>query len=283
MQAWITLLTQPDYLLGVKTLHQSLRDTQTRYPLVVMVTQNIDQATRSALADAGCLVRDVAPLAPTAGVVENYAHAHFAEVWTKLCAWNLTEFSRLVLLDADMLVVKNMDELMDLPLPPGWIAACHACRCNPNHIVSYPADWAPANCHYTYGDGGDDAAVPRGLAPYFNSGTVVLTPDREIFADLLTRLAAITDLSAFPFPEQDLLNHYFRGRWQPLSYQYNALKTLSVHHRNLWDCRRVKNIHFILAKPWKYDLSLPETLQDPYYALMKRWWQTAGALKNSLG
>ncbi|MEA9393434.1 glycosyltransferase family 8 protein [Acerihabitans sp. TG2] len=279
MQAWITLLTQPDYVLGVRTLHQSLRDTQTRYPLVVMVTQSIDAATRSALTDEGCLVRDVAALSPAPGVAANYAHAHFAEVWTKLCAWNLTEFSRLVLLDADMLVVKNMDELMDLPLQPGWIAACHACRCNPNHIATYPADWVPANCHYTYGDGADDAAVPHGVAPYFNSGTVVLTPDKAIFADLQASLTAITDLSAFPFPEQDLLNRYFLHRWQPLSYQYNGLKTLSLHHRNIWDSSQVKNIHFILAKPWKYPLAQPQTQQDPYYPLITLWWQTAGALK----
>ncbi len=278
MQAWITLLTQPAYLLGVRTLHQSLREVQSRYPLVVMVTDDIDAQTRAVLAAEGCLVRTVAPLRPAAGVTENYAYARFAEVWTKLCAWSLTEFSRLVLLDADMLIVKNMDELFDLPLAPDRIAACHACRCNPNHIDTYPQDWVPGNCYYTYGAGGDAPDLPDGFVPYFNSGTIVLTPDGDLFAELAGGLAAITDLAAFPFPEQDLLNRYFQGRWQPLSYQYNGLKTLSVHHRNIWRADQVKNIHFILAKPWQYDLARPESRQDPYFGLVKRWWDTAGML-----
>ena len=36
MLAWITLLTQPSYLDGVRTLNRSLQNTRSRYPLVVM-------------------------------------------------------------------------------------------------------------------------------------------------------------------------------------------------------------------------------------------------------
>lgn len=42
MKAWITLLTQPDYLVGVRALHASLKASHSRYPLVVMITDNID-------------------------------------------------------------------------------------------------------------------------------------------------------------------------------------------------------------------------------------------------
>lgn len=57
------------------------------------------------------------------------------------------------MLDADMVVRKNMDELMDektLPYlnpnvesPPlsNWIAASHACACNPRKLAHYPVDW----------------------------------------------------------------------------------------------------------------------------------------------
>ncbi len=48
---------------------------------------------------------------------------------------------RLVLLDADMLVKKNMDEVMEWPLEEGWIACTHACACNPRKLAHYPADW----------------------------------------------------------------------------------------------------------------------------------------------
>lgn len=44
-------------------------------------------------------------------------------------------------MDADMLVRKNMDELMEMDLPDGWIAAAHACACNPLKLTHYPLDW----------------------------------------------------------------------------------------------------------------------------------------------
>ena len=48
---------------------------------------------------------------------------------------------RVVLLDADMIVKRNMDELMDLPLKNDWIAAAHVCACNPRKLPHYPVDW----------------------------------------------------------------------------------------------------------------------------------------------
>lgn len=34
------------------------------------------------------------------------------------------------MLDADMLILQNMDELFEMDLPRDWIAANHACSCN---------------------------------------------------------------------------------------------------------------------------------------------------------
>lgn len=46
------------------------------------------------------------------------------------------------MLDSDMLVTANMDELMTMDLPEGWIAATHACTCNPLQLKHYPKDWS---------------------------------------------------------------------------------------------------------------------------------------------
>ena len=55
---------------------------------------------------------------------------------------------RVVLLDCDMIVMRNMDELIDLDLPEGWIAAVHACACNPRKLAHYPADWLVLHLDY---------------------------------------------------------------------------------------------------------------------------------------
>ncbi len=67
MNAWVTLLTQPDYLIGVRTLRASLAASGSTAPLVVMVTEGIDEQARRLLQDDGCLLRDVAPLRPSGG------------------------------------------------------------------------------------------------------------------------------------------------------------------------------------------------------------------------
>lgn len=274
MKAWVTLLTQPDYLTGVRALQASLQATGTQYPLVVMVTSNIDAGARQQLEQAGCLLRDVAPLRPNPQLKERYANARFSEVWTKLAAWTLTAFERVVFLDADMLVIQNMDELFDLPLAAGSLAACHACRCNPNKIASYPADWVPENCFYSWCHGVDHVEQPDKVDNYLNGGFLLLTPDRTVFDAMLAQLAALDDLSMYLFAEQDFLNQFWRDRWQPLPYIYNALKTLPHQHPQIWDMARVKNIHYIIDKPWQKQ---PDP-DDRYYALNKLWWQVGAPL-----
>lgn len=273
MQAWITLLTQPDYLTGVETLHKSLLNSGTQFPLVVMVTENIEPAICARLKQQGCEIIAVSPLNPQNDLAHHYASARFAEVWTKLRAWQQTDYQRLVFLDADMLVLQNMDELFSLDLPAEGIAACHACRCNPNQIASYPKSWVPENCYYSWLDRQQPA--PAQLDAYFNAGFLVLTPDNRIFRQLEMKIAAIGDLSQYPFSEQDLLNAFFHGRWKSLPYIYNALKTLSVQHARSWNINEVKNLHYILAKPWQRDWQQPQAQRDRYYTLDKLWLQMA--------
>ena len=274
MKAWATLLTQPDYVVGVRALRASLARVGSAYPLVVAVTDGIGRQDRALLEADGCLLREVEPLRPPSGLRDSYANARFAEVWTKLGVWRLTEFERLVVLDADMLVTRDMDELFDLPLADDEIAACHACRCNPNRIPSYPASWTPAGCAYTYLEGAASDRPVEVPDPYFNGGTLVLRPDRGVYDALVRELASVEDLSRYVFAEQDFLNEHFRGRWVALPYVYNALKTLPFQHPGLWDAAAVKNVHFIIDKPW-------ESALDPtsrYHALERLWWDVAGDL-----
>jgi len=73
----------------------------------------------------------------------------FQETWTKLASFGLNEYERVVLLDSDMLVLKNMDELMELELDGKELegkgervfAASHACTCNPARKPHYPKNW----------------------------------------------------------------------------------------------------------------------------------------------
>ncbi|KAH7172980.1 nucleotide-diphospho-sugar transferase [Fusarium sp. MPI-SDFR-AT-0072] len=201
---WATLVTNDDYLKGVLTLNYRLRCVKSRYPLLVLYT--------------------IPRLAPTTAK-EYVDDPRFNECWTKLIAFSLTDYSRIVLLDSDMLPLQNMDELMDLDLD------------SPSHASPEVAQTTGAD-------------ISTGLGK-LNSGLLVINPSKVIFDQIVTKMnEAGLD---YQFPDQDLLADLFLGRWVALPYIYNALKTMREPnvHGAIWRDDKVKNVHYILSpKPW---------------------------------
>lgn len=184
--------------------------------------------------------------------------------------FSLTEYSRIVQLDSDMLVRRNMDELMTLELDPPSIsesgdaptskrvfAAGHACVCNPLRKPHYPKNWIPENCAFTHQHDDPETAQTVGVDPsvgplgFMNGGLQVVNPSAVLYSQIVAHMEA--DAANMDFADQSLLSDLYRGRWVPLPYTYNALKTLRWKgvHNQIWRDDQVKNIHYILSpKPW---------------------------------
>lgn len=264
---WASLITNISYLPGLLTLHHSLLASKTLYPLIALITDALPAEAQTALRARGIAILTVPHLLPSHA--HEYADARFLDTWTKLAAFGLTQFERVVLLDGDMLVRRNMDELMEVELdvPPDQgsgngedgkrvFAACPACTCNPAHKPNYPPSWTPANCAYTYHHtsplSASTHAPPAGPLAAVNSGLLLIRPSTHYYNQILTRLEA-PDTATMEFPDQDLLADLFKGRWVVLPYVYNALKTLRWKgvHDAFWKDDEVKNVHYILSpKPW---------------------------------
>lgn len=139
--AWVIVLTSTnDYVKGVVTIAHALRRVNSIYPLVVLYTDAVTESVKQRLKQSGCILKHIEPIRPHGKVT--YFTERFTETWTKLAVWGQDEYERLVLLDADMLPLQNMDELMTMPLPDSdSVAACHACTCNPQKIKAYPSNW----------------------------------------------------------------------------------------------------------------------------------------------
>ena len=149
--AFATTLTHGDaYLPGVEALGRSLRATGTQAATVVMVTADVPPPARAQLSAQGWIVRDIEPVTnPTPAALQLFPR--FAGTFTKLRAWDLVEFDKVVLLDADMVVRQSIDDLFERP---------------------------------------ELAAAPDFLRPdHFNSGALVLEPSRDKLARMLQRLA----------------------------------------------------------------------------------------------
>lgn len=165
-----------------------------------------------------------------------------------------------------------MDELMDLPLDITGnqvFAASHACVCNPMNREHYPSDWVPANCGYTHQGANPEAAALEGAPADFglgicNGGLQVVQPSMDLYKQIIATMNNPDATGSYDFSDQSLLSDIFHGRWVPLSYRYNALKTLRWCHKEIWRDEDVKNIHYILApKPWEERESEDET---------HKWW-----------
>ncbi|KAI0094619.1 nucleotide-diphospho-sugar transferase [Irpex rosettiformis] len=278
--AYVTLLTKNSYLPGVLVLHQSLLDVSAKYPLVVMATAGLPADGKEVLTKRGIDIVDVESLSPEEGRhTLSSTDVRFTDTWTKLR-------SRVVLIDSDMIIRRNMDELMDLELPSDWIAAAHACACNPRKLSHYPKDWIPANCAYTAVSHPEGLTSPTQITAdsprtygLLNSGTVVINPSTELAESIHNYLATSPLIPTFSFPDQDLLANFFAGRWKALPWCYNALKTLRQIHQNLWRDEEIRCVHYILhQKPWHAPRgSVPE--DEVTYGW---WWADYDRLRDAM-
>ncbi|XP_015906265.1 glycogenin-1 isoform X2 [Parasteatoda tepidariorum] len=113
-QAFVTCVTNDTYALGALVLAQSLRNVQTTKKLAVIITPHVSEKIRGLLGNVYDLVQEV-------DVLDSKDEANLAILtrpdlgvtFTKFHCWRLTQFQKCVFLDADILVIKNCDELFE--------------------------------------------------------------------------------------------------------------------------------------------------------------------------
>nr|XP_012629335.2 glycogenin-2 [Microcebus murinus] len=125
-QAFVTLATNDIYCQGALVLGQSLRSHRLTRRLVVLITPQVSGPLRLLLSKVFDEVVEVNLMDS-----EDYVHLAFLRrpelgvTLTKLHCWRLTHYSKCVFLDADTLVLANIDELFErgefsAASDPGW-------------------------------------------------------------------------------------------------------------------------------------------------------------------
>jgi alpha-N-acetylglucosamine transferase len=233
--AYVSTLCNGDaYAPGVEVLGKSLEATGTAVPRIVMVTPDIDRGCRASLERQGWQTRDVEPIGnPTAAT--ELLFPRFAAVFTKLRAWELTEFERVVLLDADTLVLQNVDDLFERR--------------------SFAA--------------GPDFFLPD----HFNSGVMVLEPSSDTFQRMTQALALYGSydggdqgfLNTF-FPDWYAMpaEHRLPVGYNMAHFIYQFLRGHQSLKAKLE--RDVKILHYMVQKPWQSGLTLTGG--------SAAWWKT---------
>lgn len=269
-RVWVTIVTRASYLPGAIILAHSLHKQKSKYSLLILTTPSFPAALLPILDREVTLTNSqllsIEPLSPPPeNTPASLIAARFEDTWTKLRVFELFKhgYKKLVFLDADMLVLRNMDELFEFDLPGiDWIAANHACVCNLDGDSWAPKDWTKENCAYS-GLKPESAATPVPAlegnegenaweTPHrrLNSGMFIFSPNHRTWEKLLSFLNTRKMVREFLFPDQDLLAAFFLGRWKSIGWEYNALKTMRYWHKSMWSDAKVKNLHYIVDKPW---------------------------------
>ncbi|XP_061371338.1 inositol phosphorylceramide glucuronosyltransferase 1-like isoform X1 [Gastrolobium bilobum] len=228
--AYVTLLYGDEFLLGVRVLGKSIRDTGSNKDMVVLVSDGVSDYTNNLLRADGWIVEKISLLANPNQVRPK----RFWGVYTKLKIFNMTDYKKVVYLDADTIVVKNIEELFKC----GKFCANlkHSERLNSGVMVLQPSTtvfndmMSKVNTLPSY-TGGD-----QGFLNSYYSGF----PNAHIFEPNLTPEV----LDTRPVPEMERL-----------STLYNADVGLYML-ANKWmvDENELRVIHYTLGplKPWDW-------------------------------
>lgn len=105
-EAFVTLLTSDKYLVGVLVLVQSIKETNTAIPVVVLVTEavsleSINQIELLSTYTNSIKCRRIESI-ENPNPVEKIGDERWKDTYTKLRVWELTEYSKIVFFDAGL-------------------------------------------------------------------------------------------------------------------------------------------------------------------------------------
>lgn len=118
-KAFITLLSSKDYWMSTVILNESLKKTNSKYNLIVAVTEDILDTEIIEIFDKHHILYVVIPVFKYSdSTIESAKQRGFDTVLntaSKICIFDLNYFDKLVYLDSDSVILDNIDDLMDFP------------------------------------------------------------------------------------------------------------------------------------------------------------------------
>nr|XP_046268618.1 glycogenin-1-like [Scatophagus argus] len=223
-QAFVTLATNDSYAKGAMVLGQSLRNHNTTRKLVALVGPHVAEPCRDAL-------RSIFDEVHVVDVMDSGDEAHLSLMkrpdlgvtFTKLHCWTLTHYSKCVFMDADTLVLSNIDELFEreelsAAPDPGW-PDCF----NSGVFVFRPSNETHekllAFCSENGSFDGGDQGV---LNSFFNTWATADISKHLPFIYNLSSIAIYSYLPAFKQFGRDAKVVHFLGQMKPWNHTYDA-------------------------------------------------------------
>ncbi|XP_041125978.1 glycogenin-1-like isoform X1 [Polyodon spathula] len=228
-QAFVTLATNDAYGKGALVLGMSLRNHRTSRKLVIMVSPQVSLPMRAVLQKIFDEVRLV-------DVLDSEDSAHLALMQrpelgvtlTKLHCWTLTHYSKCVFMDADTMVLSNIDDLFEreelsAAPDPGW-PDCF----NSGLFVFRPSNETYNKLLQFSAENGSFDGGDQGILNSFFSNWATTDIQKHLpFIYNLSSVAIYSYLPAFKQYGAETKVVHFLGRVKPWNCRYDS-KTKSV-------------------------------------------------------
>lgn len=116
-QTYVTLISTDDFTIGAVMLYLSLKKVKTKYPFLVLCGDKVSNKSIKILDKYNIQYKKLSEHmnVNTSDINKDAYHARWSNTFDKLLIWTLTEFDKIVYLDSDMQVIKNLDYLFDSP------------------------------------------------------------------------------------------------------------------------------------------------------------------------
>jgi alpha-N-acetylglucosamine transferase len=265
-------LENDKYFVAIRILcWQLLHNLSTRtknIDVVVMVTPSVSQSRRERLAKDGAIVYPVEFLRAESRWVKADKE-RWADVMTKLRVWEMTQYSRILVMDGDSMLLRPLDGVFDDP----------AAQIKPTqHLDNYTAIEGESPLPETYllaslsevWDSTHQFPPTDGTGlkkyGYLNAGFFMLAPSIAAFEHYRSFLEIPNSFDP-KYPEQNLMNmvHKWGGPmpWQELSYTWNIRcpsdidveKGVVSVHEKWWEQPFIygndKTKDWLRSRPWE--------------------------------
>jgi len=259
----LELNDEDHYMIGIRMLiyqllHDPITKTNNSIPFIVLVTETVPREYRDRLTKDGAIIVEVAPvkidwIKPGRERWEN--------VMDKLHVFELVQYEKILLLDADHVIVKPLDGVFDDP------ATDILSNLGKQENVRDDEGQQPTK-YMMAGNSGPyeaDHPYPAPRGDRLNAGFVVLHPSLDVYKYYM-RVANIEGRFPGGSPEQDLWNyvHARNGNmpWKQVNPDFTAntpifndyVNGIASFHEKYWGCGRDRRLRDVLLRSrWKME------------------------------
>lgn len=287
--AYVSLVMCGDaYVVGALPLAASLKLSGTKHDCVCLVTKDVSDTARRQLSTIFDRVLQVdyveARCSPMKTAVQNRVYSSWInKSFTKWRILTLTEYDKVLFMDSDVIVLRNMDELFELSAPAGTFSNCwgwpymKSTKRRPHAPESKMGIRNPFYGNVPHGRSVSTTIVRQGLQGSFAvcGTTVLLKPSQFQFDELLRILgpylirpvpprsdAAVIDngwgfTSCHSGHDEQVIAYLYckQGiRWTHISQQFNFIpwhaNWLKEEGQGESKFGRPYVFHYIMKKPW---------------------------------